>query len=151
MVIFCSKVTENCTDGSADWWCICGIIWTFAGKYWGISKCNASRKHHCMTAIIHIHIVPRVFIATWGYATAVLFSLSHVVSHLLPVGCSDVTAFRVTLTKTEDINKHLPYLEAPGLPGDWCIFFLSSMFSVNRSLDKKSLERLSPWLACHYH
>lgn len=56
-----------------------------------------------------------------------------------------------TYKKTEDVNKHLPCLEAPGLPGDRCIFFLSSMFSVNRSLDKKSLERLSPWLACHYH
>lgn len=29
--------------------------------------------------------------------------------------------------------------------------FCPPPFSVNRSLDKKSLERLSPWLACHYH
>lgn len=61
-----------------------------------------------------------------------------------------VDAFLIMLIKAEDINKHLP-LKAPGLLGDCCSFFLSSMFSVNRSLDKKSLERLAPWLACHYH
>lgn len=70
---------------------------------------------------------------------------------LITVACNDMGAVILRLIKTEDINKHLSYLEPPSLPGEGRIFFLSSVFSVNRSLDKKSLERLSPWLACHYH
>lgn len=54
--------------------------------------------------------------------------------------------------KTKDINKHLPCLEAPPVClGIGAFSFCPPRFSVNRSLDKKSLERLSPWLACHYH
>lgn len=69
----------------------------------------------------------------------------------LQLPADDTAASPLRLIKSEDTNKHLSCLEAPGLPGDRHIFFLSSVFSANRSLDKKSLERLSPWLACHYH
>lgn len=65
----------------------------------------------------------------------------------------DTGAILCTLIKkTKDINKHLPCLEAPPVClGIGAFSFCPPRFSVNRSLDKKSLERLSPWLACHYH
>lgn len=81
-----------------------------------------------------------------------LHSVRPALGKLGAVACHDTNAILCTLIKTKDINKHLPCLEAPLVClGIGAFSFCPPRFSVNRSLDKKSLERLSPWLACHYH